>query len=352
MNKILITGSNGFIGSHLTREILFKTNYEIRAMVLKGTSEESIRNIIDEFETDNPERSASKRIKIIYADLLNKKTLEAACENIDVVVHLAGLVSEWGPKDAFFSLIVEGTQKLLDAASDNNVKRFIYMSSLTVHDLNGHYYNDENTPRDMEFFPYGVAKKKAEDLVTAWGSKGNQRDYALIRPGFIIYGPGDKNSFIRALDSMIEGQFGFINGGKSLISFVYVENLVYGIRLLVQADSIDGPYIILDGNKTWKEFVQVWVNRVGHKMPIANVPFIVLFPFIWILENLYKLFNVKKPPILTLYSIRIPRKHLAFTSDKIKKELGYKPVVPFQETIKLTLEYLADEYSKDIDIKI
>jgi len=349
--RILITGANGFVGTNLIKVLCEYSNFLIRAMILKGTDESIIRDYQQKynqkFREDNNLPQNFNRIEIVYGDILDIESLKPCVKDVDIVVHLAGLVTDWAPKKLFFKLIVDGTKNLLDVIDLEGikVKRFIYMSSLTVHDLNGHYYDDENAPRDMKFFAYGVAKKQAEDLVKDWfvnsssQFKNAKRDYAIVRPGFIIYGAYDQGSFILALDGIINGKFGFINGGKSLISYVYAENLAYGIKLLAEAETVNGPYIILDGNMKWKEFVKVWVDTANVKMPRYSVPYWLIFPFIWILEKIYKLFHSKKSPILNLYTIRIPRKDLAFTSKKIQQELNYKPIVEFNQSIKSTLDY-------------
>jgi nucleoside-diphosphate-sugar epimerase len=188
------------------------------------------------------------------------------------------------------------------------------------------------------------SKRICEDLVTEWAARENGRDFALIRPGFVIYGPYDQNSFIRALDSMLKGKFGFINGGKKLISYVYVENLCYGISLLVNAKTINGPYIILDGNMSWKEFVKAWTDAKGVPMPKLNVSYGLVAPVIWLLEKIYKIFRSKRPPILTLYSIRIPRNDLGFSRSKMEREVGYTPLITFHDSIRKTLEYYDQIY--------
>ncbi|MHA1341672.1 MAG: NAD-dependent epimerase/dehydratase family protein [Promethearchaeota archaeon] len=352
--KILITGSNGFVGTNLIKVLCEKSDFLIRAMILKGTDEEVIKEFQirynDEFRKMYNLSDDFRRIEIVYGDLLDLNSLKKCVEGVDTIIHLAGLVTDWAPKKLFFKLIVEGTDNLLNAIRLNgdSVKRFIYMSSLTVHNLNGHYYDDETAPRDMKFFPYGVAKRQAEDLVTEWAEANKTKGvvYAIVRPGFIIYGPYDKGSFILALNGILNGKFGFINGGRALISYVYSENLAYGIELLAEAKKVRGVYIILDGNLSWKEFVKKWTDAFGVEMPKLSAPYGLVFPAIWLLEKIYKLFRAKKSPILNLYTIRIPRKDLAFKCDKIKRECGYEPIVNFDESIMRTLEYYKEWKTK------
>jgi 2-alkyl-3-oxoalkanoate reductase len=337
---VLVTGANGFIGTSLINCLCKIPNLIIKAMILKGTPTEEIEKIQTIYNPEFEKTHSLQKLEIVFADMMKKESMLPIMEGVDIIVHLAGLVTDWAPKDKFFALIVDATKNILDVASTCKVKRFIYMSSLTVSDLNGHHFDDESVARDMKFFQYGVAKRLTEDVVTEWAMKEEGRDYALMRPGFIIYGPNDKNSFIRALDSMLKGVFGFVNGGKALISYVYVENLAHGISLLVNSSQkISGPYIILDGNMGWKEFVKTWTEPKGLPMPKLNVPYGLVFPFIWLLEKIYRLFRTRKPPILTIYSLRIPAKDLAFSGAKMEKELGYKPIIPFPESIQRTLAY-------------
>lgn len=343
IKTVLITGSNGFIGSNLVERLCREDGYAVRAMILKGTPEDTIRAFQRKYNAKFKEKFGIEKLKVVYADLLKPVTLKAAAEGCDSVVHLAGLVTDWGPAEAFFELIERGTENLLNSLPDG-IERFILMSSLTVHDLDGHCIDDEDCPRNMEFFTYGVAKIRAEDLVREWAEESRKRDYACVRPGFNIYGPRDRASFIVALDAALKGKFGFINGGKSLISYVYVENLVHGIVLMLEAQDIDGPYIISDGNKTWFDFVKSWTEAAGVEMPVISVPYWLISPFVWILEKIYRLFKIKRRPILTLYNIRIMKNDLAFSSEKAETELGYVPLVPYDETIKRTLQYYRDEY--------
>jgi nucleoside-diphosphate-sugar epimerase len=335
---VLITGANGFMGTNLIHLLYSDPNVIIRAMILPNTPTNVLESFATEFSAVK-EIDGKKKFEIVYADMLNLESVTAAVKDIDVIVHLAGIVTDWAPEKVFNKIIIDGTRNLLLAARNAEVKRFIYMSSLTVSNLNGHTYDDETAPRDMKFFKYGVAKIEGENLVESWASENeNIRDYAIIRPGFIIYGEYDVNSFVNVLDAIRKGTFGLINKGKALISYIYVHNLVYGIQLLIHSATVHGPYIILDGNITWKDWVMTWAKAANCKAPTMSVPYALIFPITGLMEIVYKLFRIKKSPPLTLYRIRIPHKDLAFKSDKIIRECGYKPLVDFDTSIKLTME--------------
>ncbi len=334
--KVLITGANGFVGSNLTKILSQDPTLEVFAMVRpKGPV-----NFLHEFQKHPT--TGENLFELIEANLEDEDSLIQAVQGMDIIVHLAGFVSDWGEKKRYYELNVEGTKRILRAATKAHVSKIIYLSSLTVHAMTGHTYADENTPRDMQRFVYGETKIIGEDLVTEWeksAPKDEQREIALIRPGWVIYGAYDKNSFITALDAIVTRKFGFIDGGKHLMSYVYVENLCYGIDQLIHASQIHGAYNIVDGNMTWKEWVQLWADAAGTQPPRLNVPYWLMVPVAALLVWVYKLFRIKTSPILNFYRIRIMHQDLAFVNTRIATELGYQSVVPLEEGIRATLKF-------------
>lgn len=337
--KILITGANGFIGTNLTDFLANDPNFEVYAMVRPHAPV----NFLHDLEYSDKEKKTEKRFRLVEANIKDPESIDKVVKDMDVIVHLAGKVDDWGNRDTFYEFNVEGTRLLLDAASKYGVNRFIFLSSLTVHKLSGHHYDNETIPRDVINFAYGESKREAEDLVFNWVKRSSDHQAASVRPGYIIFGPYDKNSYIIALDGILTRKFGFINGGKSLISYVYVKNLCYGIKQLILAEQINGPYILLDGNMTWKDWVYDWANIAKLKPPKLNVPYFLLAAVVGIMVGVFKLFGIKKSPILNFYRIGVPRRDLAFIDTKMKTEVGYEPPYSFKEGQMETLEYYYSE---------
>jgi nucleoside-diphosphate-sugar epimerase len=259
---------------------------------------------------------------------------------MDTVVHLAGLVTDWASAKLYHHVIYDGTCNLLTAIDNSSITRFIYMSSLTVHAMTGHLNDDESAPRDMKAFPYGIAKAKSEDAIGEWASHRSNRDYAHIRPGFIIYGPHDQGSYIRAIDGILSGTFGFVNGGQARISYIYVKNLAYAINQLIQSpDLIKGPYNIADGDKTWREWVQCWSLSDNRPVPTLNVPYWAIVVPIGIMESVYRLLRIRKSPPLNLYHLAIARRDLVFQDQKFRIQFGYDPPYSFEESLRETIRY-------------
>ncbi len=215
----------------------------------------------------------------------------------------------------------------------------LFLSSLTVHGLNGHTFATEDASRDVKGFVYAITKKISEDLLFEWTTNNSDVDGAVIRPGYIIYGPYDKNSYVKALDQMTKGRFALINGGRRLISYVYVENLCYGISQLIKAERINAAYNILDGNMTWKEWIAIWEKAINRKIWLIRTPYLLLVPITAFLVGIYKLFRIKKSPPLNFYRIKVMRRDLAFVNKRISTEIGYAPPIKLEEGIRKTLAY-------------
>jgi len=279
------------------------------------------------------------RFQFIEATLTDEESLQKAVSGIDAIIHLAGNVSDWGPVETFHRLNVLRTEALLHAAAKAGVRQFIFMSSLTVHGMRDFVEADENTPRLCRRFPYGETKILAEDLVTSWAKSMPGRQGVIIRPAYIIYGRYDKNSFIHALHAILRRQFAFINGGRQLISHVYVENLCEGIRRLLDCPTCSGAYNVIDGNMTWRDWTSLWTSAAAVKPISLSIPYAVVFPIVGILEGIYRLFCIKTSPPLNFYRINIPRRNKSFSRAKLERDVGFTPPIPLESGIKATLEF-------------
>lgn len=173
MKKALVTGGAGFIGSNLVKMLLSK-GWKIR--------------VLDNFSTGNRKNLKNRNIEIIEGDICDPEITKLACNNIDVVFHMAACVGRQrsidNPQlDSTINLI--GTLNILEAMRSQSVKRIIYSSSAAMFGELISSSIDENHPQNADS-PYGVSKLAAEKMILAYA--GIYNITAICLRYFNIYG--------------------------------------------------------------------------------------------------------------------------------------------------------------------
>ncbi len=119
IKTVLVTGATGFVGSHIVRQLIAE-KYNVVAFI--RNKEKAIKlfpEIIDQIE-------------IKQGDATDINSIEAACQNVDAMIHTAAYVTDWGKPEDFRKINVGGTKNLLMISHFKGVKQFIYISSLGV----------------------------------------------------------------------------------------------------------------------------------------------------------------------------------------------------------------------------
>ena len=103
--KILITGANGFVGTNLTDYLAEDPNLDVYAMVRPNAPV----NFLHEMEYSSAEKKTETRFRLVEANIKDPASIDRVVQGMDVVVHLAGKVADWGDRDAFFRFNVDTT---------------------------------------------------------------------------------------------------------------------------------------------------------------------------------------------------------------------------------------------------
>ncbi len=326
--NVLVTGANGFVGSNLC-EALVKKGAKVRGLVRK-TGDLTFLEGLD--------------IELAYGSLDDRKSLEDATKGIDTVYHVAALTSDWGPLETFRSTNVEGTRNILGVSYESGVKKFVHISTIAVHDCHGKQDVDESYPSEAALSSYCITKREAEKVVMEFYEKYSF-PVTIIRPGD-VFGPKDRISFLRLVKSLETRTLPYINHGRSLFPYTYIENLVNGIILAGVSEKATGQvYIITDGIKvTWKKFFETLTTYMGIKKPVFSINGSISLVLAAILEFIYKVLDIKNRPPATKYLAAHLKDDIHFSIRKAEEELGYKPEVSFEESIKRTVRWYR-EYS-------
>ncbi|HDQ45567.1 MAG TPA: NAD-dependent epimerase/dehydratase family protein [bacterium] len=318
--KILVTGANGFVGSHLSRK-LSDAGHAVRALV-RETSDLSLLVQIP--------------VERVTGALDDPESLRRAAEGADIVIHAAAAVSDWGWPDYFRRVNVEGTRNMLDAAICAGAKRFILISSIAVHTYTGAADMDEDAPQHPTVIPYVQTKREAETLTLARHREG-AIEAVIIRPGD-VFGPGDRVTLSRLAPMLERGWMPLISGGKRLAAFTYVENLADAILLAAGSDRASGEaFVITDGTRrTWEDYFIRLTEAVGAPRPRLSLNGDFLYGLACLLEGLYRTLGIRSRPPVTRYVAGHLRRDVHFSIRKAAAVLGYRPAVDFDEAVRKT----------------
>ena len=171
--KVLITGITGFIGSHLAHRLLGKKSYD-----LVGTFRDKKKALIYE----------KQGIEMRKADLLRPDSLKNITKNVDVIIHLAGLMRFHDPWDLLYNHNVKATQIIAADALQHDIQHFIYSSSTEAIGPVTRIPGDETSPYNPTY-DYGKTKQIAEQLLKEQQQTAGLLLIILRSTG--TYGPGD-----------------------------------------------------------------------------------------------------------------------------------------------------------------
>jgi len=320
--KVLVTGANGFIGSSLVR-YLSGNGYSVRGLIRAQAD----LKFLEGLDCD-----------LLYADITNTENLEAATKGMDIVIHTAGLSSDWGDWNDFIQTNVEGTINMVSASARCGVKRFVHLSSVAVHWF-GSVNGKEDGPTPLSHMAYAESKKQAEQWLTTFAS-GSAMEIVIVRPGN-VYGPHDEKFIGPYLDFIKQKKFSYINGGRRLTCPTYIENLMVGIELACLSEkACNETFIITDGLMiNWRAFTEGLLMKTGIPLPKRSVPFSAAYFTAYCLEMIYKLSGSRTPPLLTRYRVNNAGRNYHFSIEKAKTLLGYQPRVDFDTAVTRTIDW-------------
>ncbi len=323
MSIVLITGVNGFIGSHVAQRFL-KDGHQVRGLVRRSSDLSFLNGLA---------------VELFFGDILERETLREPLSGAEIVVHNAGLASDWGPYKKFFQVNVEGTRNVAEIAAGLGVQRFVLISSAVVHGFNNPGRMDETAPLVDSIFPYCQKKKIAEEWLFAFAKETPMKATA-IRPGN-VFGARDHTFMEKYLDALSKGQAGYVGGGRSLTCPIAVENLVEAIYLAAFAPAAAGEAFLImeDFEVDWRTFTEKFADALGLKRPTFSAPFWLGYAAAFLLETCYRIFALKNAPLLTRYRVCNAGRPYHFSVEKAKKLLKYLPVVQFDEAVRRTVEW-------------
>jgi UDP-glucose 4-epimerase len=292
--NILVTGGSGFIGSHLVSQLL-KNGHDV-----------TILDIVDPQRTD---------VQYINCDIKDLEGLVKAFKNIEVVYHLAAVSNVNNVYEAPIEAVetnATGTIKVLEAAKRNNVSRVIFASTEWVYSgLPTNKIITEDMPLKPTEHLYSATKIASEYFFVSYWEL-YKVPYTILRYG-IPYGPRARKGTVFPIfveNALAKKPLTIFGKGNQYRQFLYISDLVTGNIAALNEKAKNQIY-----NITGKEKLTIKIIAEKFRDLIGNVEII---------------FKDARPGDYQGVTVSI---------DKAKRELGWEPIVPFENGLKMYIDW-------------
>ncbi len=323
MKKVLVTGADGFIGSHLV-ELLLSKGYAVRALAQYNSF--NSWGWIEDIDS-NP------NLEVITGDIRDPFLCQEISEGIDIIYHLAALIGipySYTAPNSYVETNINGTLNLCQAAINNAVGKFIQTSTSEVYGTARYVPIDENHPLQPQS-PYSASKIGADALAMSFYNSFDL-PLTIARP-FNTYGPRQS---ARAVIPSIISQIA--SGSKKILTgdlsptrdFNYVEDTCRGFIALSECTSSSGEVFNIGSN---------------YEISISDT-----------LELIKKIMGSQSKTSLDNQRMRPPESEvnrLWCDNSKIKEFTGFEPQISLEEGLTRTVDWFQNptnlkKYKSDI----
>lgn len=309
--RFLVTGSNGFVGKALCAE-LHERAFTVRAALRSA-------NLLVE------------NAEVVAVGGINGDTCwDDTLKGITAVVHLAARVhvmedNSADPLAEFRRVNVAGTEHLARSAAACGVKRFVYVSSIKVNGEatdGARRFSETDSPDPQD--PYGISKLEAEQALHRVAAETGL-EVVIVRPP-LVYGAGVKGNFAQMIKVLSKGIPLPLASVKNLRSLIYVGNLVDALILCATHPAATGQtYLVCDGEDiSTSDLLRQLGAAMGHPARMLPCPQALL--------KLAGRMTGKAGQIDRLLG------SLQVDSDKIRRELGWKPPYTVQQGLQASAD--------------
>lgn len=318
MKKVLVTGADGFIGSHLTEELV-KKGYEVKAFVYYNSF--NTWGWLDTFPSD-----VMEHVEVFQGDIRDPNGVRTAMQGIDGVFHLAALIAipfSYHSPDSYVDTNIKGTLNVLQAARDYNPEHILITSTSEVYGTAKYVPIDEKHPFQGQS-PYSATKIGADRLAESF-YRSFGLPVTIVRP-FNTYGPRQS---ARAVIPTIITQL--LNGAEEIKlgsltptrDFNYVKDTAAGFIAIAESDNVLGEEINIATQHEISigELARAIINQIN---PMARI--------------------VCDEQRLRPEKSEVNR--LLGSNEKIKKLTGWSPMYTLNDGIRETVSWIRDNISR------
>ena len=317
MKRVLVTGADGFIGSHLT-ESLVRKGFQVRALCQYNSF--SSPGWIDTIETE-----ILSQIEIVFGDIRDKQVVKNAMHNIDTVYHLAALIAipfSFIAVESYVDTNIKGTLNILEVARDTNISRILVTSTSEVYGTAKSIPIDETHPRQPQS-PYSATKIGADAIAESY-HRSFGTPVTIVRP-FNTYGPRQSARAIipaiitQLLNGVKEIKLGNLKPTRDL---VYVEDTIEGFQRIAITDSLIGEDVNISTEHeiSIEELAKELIQQINPSAVVIN-------------EDLRL-----RPETSEVY-------RLLGSAQKLLLHTGWKPEIDLNSGLKKTIDWFKTPYN-------
>jgi len=323
LKRVLITGANGFIGQAMCNHLLAQ-EWQVLGAIRRSDS-----------RCDLPKGT----LACVVGEIGPHTHWDRFLRNVDTVIHLAARVHH--PEDKSQAIVKKyhetntiGTGRLLKAAINSKVRRFIFVSSVKVNgEGRDRPYRENDPPAPVD--AYGTTKADAENLVNfSW--KKAKIETTILRPP-LVYGKGVRANFLQLMKLVEKGMpmpFAAIDSQRS---FIYLENLIHAIDTCISHRHAVGKTFLVCDDETMA--IPDLIGRLSRAMGKQARLFAVPKGLLSLLERVPGAGS----------SISKVNRALIVDNNKIREELGWNPLYSVDEGIRETVKWYLGHASYGCD---
>ncbi|PID92650.1 MAG: hypothetical protein CSA96_02240 [Bacteroidetes bacterium] len=327
LKRIFVTGATGFIGAQLLKS-LQKEGHQIHALYRNEGKTAAIK---------------LPGVKLFKGDLLDEQALMKAMKGCHEVYHLAADATVWNrDKNHSHRYNVEGTLLLVRCAAASGIRRMVVSSTAGIlGPSTGSAVHEKSPPPSSFFTAYEASKAEMERRLSE--QHEDWPELVIVNPTR-VYGPGllsESNGVTRMIKQYVEGSWRLIPGdGKSPGNYVFVEDVVEGMKLAMAKGEAGERYVLGGENISYNELFRIVGELSGVKKRLFHLPLWLMLAAAGGMLGLAKLFGIR--PLVVPGLVRKFSHNWIVSSDKAREKLGYHPL-KFREGVVLTLNWLRSE---------
>ncbi|MBU2102368.1 MAG: NAD-dependent epimerase/dehydratase family protein [Candidatus Omnitrophota bacterium] len=335
-NKVVITGANGFMGSHIVK-LFSHEGITITCLVRKDSNREAIREFNVEYK---------------YGDIRDQQSILDAFRGHDFVIHNAAYAKDWGEYQAFYQTNVDGTRNVLTACVMNGIKDVIMTGTNAVYGeehstaikneespYNSHYryFLDKIFPCKLNYYrdTKCIAARQAIDFARREGI-----NLTILDPVWVYGENGLDTVFLKYIKSATQGVSVSPGSRKNKFHVVYAGDVAQAYYLAYSKRPKGIQHIIIGDHapEYMDTIFSLFCQYAGVKKP-KLLPKLMAYPLGFFLEMVYTVFNAKSPPLLTRGRVNMFYDNIEYSTRNAELVLGFKSRYSLSEGIRNTVNW-------------